>query len=610
MKKIIALIGLVVICFAPYAVARASNGFIIESFKSDLEILADGRLKVKETILVNFTESLHGIYRDLPITYQSNDGSLHYTSIEVQAVSDGSDAIEYEVINNGSNLRLKIGQANVLVSGNKLYVIDYVVSGVISSLVDYDELYWNVTGNGWQVPIQSVSASVSVPTGSILQASCYEGAYGSTELCDASYNGQVASFNSKRPLASAEGMTIAAGFPKNTVPILSVAPPPDIFDSNSMIYASFGFLIVFITALIIIFRLWWLKGRDAYYERKSLHDPLALEKTLPLFGSYEPIVPEYESPAKLLPGELGVLMDEEVGATDVSATIVDLAVRGYLTIAELPISDLVSKFTNIIEGNFFKKFDYLLKKTTKDYSGLLSYEKKILEEIFSEREEVKVSDLKDNFVSSLKAIRKSLYSEVVNKKLFYDDPDEVRNKYRGIGVGIMVIAFILMIVGLIIVDQIFLFNINLFWGLFGSVVACLLSGLILIVWAGSMPKRTAYGRELYRQALGYKIFVSGTEKYRQPFFEQKNIFMEILPYAMIFGVTNKLAMAMKEMGLEANANWYIGATAFNIQGFVHNISAFSNTLSTSLSSTPGGSGGSGGGGFSGGGFGGGGGGGW
>ena len=120
----------------------------------------------------------------------------------------------------------------------------------------------------------------------------------------------------------------------------------------------------------------------------------------------------------------------------------------------------------------------------------------------------------------------------------------------------------------------------------------------------------AYGHELYRQIKGYKLFVSGTEKYRQPFFENRNIFMQVLPYAMVFGVTKKLAKAMEQMGIEpSQPAWYVGSQAFNIGSFSSSMESFSSALSSSIASAPGGSG-SGGGGFSGGGGGGGGGGGW
>jgi len=612
MKKYLIFFSLVLVFLAPKSIVQASNSFIINSFKSELTIQADGRLHVKETILVNFTAPLHGIYRDLPTTYRNSDGSSHYTSIEVLPVSDGAKTVTSEIISNDNNLRIKIGDPNILVSGPKTYIIEYNVSGVISSYADYDELYWNVTGNDWEVPIVSSSASLSIPSGNILKTACYQGAYNSTEACDTTYKNQQASFIVQRQLEPSEGMTVAVGFTKGIVPILAIAAPitlPSLITGTSVVYMFFSFLAVIFLVFIVLLRLWWLKGRDSYYKRKSLNDPDQKETILPLFGSYEPIVPEYETPAKLRPGEIGVLMDEKANTIDVSATIVDLAVRGYLTITEIPKTGVVEKLNNLMQGHLPGGMDYLLKKINKDTTELLPYEKTVIEEIFDSRSAIKTSDLTDNFTSSLEKIKDSLYGLVKTKKLFYDNPDKIRTKYRMIATVIMVagLAYLLFVATLWYPTT--PTYVNLYCISLGVVAGLVLSGLILMFFAHLMPKRTAYGRDLYRQALGYKLFVSGTEKYRQPFFEKENIFMEVLPYAMVFGVTSKLASAMKEMGLAQTASWYIGTTAFNANTFVSNINNFSNTLSASMVSTPSSSG-SGGGGFSGGGFGGGGGGGW
>ena len=126
-----------------------------------------------------------------------------------------------------------------------------------------------------------------------------------------------------------------------------------------------------------------------------------------------------------------------------------------------------------------------------------------------------------------------------------------------------------------------------------------------------MSKRTAHGRELYRRTKGFQLFISQAEKYRQRFFEKENMFNEILPYAIVFGLTTKFAKAMEKIALHPQtSSWYIGSRSFNIAVFSSSINSFSNSLSSAIAATPKGSGFSRGGGFSGGGFGGGGGGSW
>jgi uncharacterized membrane protein len=132
----------------------------------------------------------------------------------------------------------------------------------------------------------------------------------------------------------------------------------------------------------------------------------------------------------------------------------------------------------------------------------------------------------------------------------------------------------------------------------------------MVIFSRAMGKRTPKGRELYRRIKGYREFVNTAERYRQKFFEQKNLFNEVLPFAIVFGLTKKFAEAMKEIGLKnPELVGYYGAHPFSAYTFTNSVTAFSNSFSSAAASVPSSSG-SGGGGSSGGGFGGGGGGSW
>ncbi|HVT00918.1 MAG TPA: hypothetical protein VHE53_01625, partial [Patescibacteria group bacterium] len=136
-------------------------------------------------------------------------------------------------------------------------------------------------------------------------------------------------------------------------------------------------------------------------------------------------------------------------------------------------------------------------------------------------------------------------------------------------------------------------------------------GIVFIIFSRFMPRRTALGREMYRRIKGYRLFIDKAENYRQKFFEKRNMFNEILPYVIVFGLTKKFAKALDKMGVKPNnPTWYYGAHSFNPILFSDNINSFSNSVSRSIASAPSSSGFSSGGGFSGGGFGGGGGGSW
>lgn len=390
MKKTLFFILTAIIFLLPKSTLHADNNFVVDNFNSKVAIQADGTVRVLETISITIADSMHGIYRDIPFAYQKSDGSREYTEITINSVSNGVNSLDYEEIRNSNNLRIKIGNPNLLVSGKQQYIIAYTVSGAIKLFDNHDELYWNVTGNEWPFQIKSVNALVSLPTGEFIQTACYIGVYGSKEVCANKIDNGKAIFSSPRVLDPGEGLTLVASFPEGTVPIINIPTPLTIRESIVIKHVALGFFGVFIPAFLLLLWLWWRNGRDDYYERKSLNDPNQKETVKPLFGAYEPIVPEYDPPIGLRPAEIGVLIDEQADPKDISATIVDLAVRGYLTITE------------IAKASLFPKSDYQLTRTDKVSKDLLAYEEKLLEVLFTDRKEVTLKELKENQSISVK----------------------------------------------------------------------------------------------------------------------------------------------------------------------------------------------------------------
>lgn len=566
------LFYLLVFCLfiTPFSVS-AAEGWLINSFDSNIALQLNGQVLINETIAVDFTDrQKHGIYRDIPYVYQDEGGSKLYTQLDVKSVQRNGNDEPYKTTTNNANQRIVIGDPTRTISGRHTYTITYEATGVVLPFADYDEIYWNVTGHDWDVPIQKVSASISLPGGNFKQASCYVGQVGSRDTCQLQQvDNKTMRWLATKPLAAGEGLTIAVGFTKNLVPIILVPPPPTALDLLARPSALITFIVVLAAGLFVILSRWWKSGRDPQ--------------------GRDTLSPEYDPPGGLRPAEIGVLVDERADTLDVSATIVDLAVRGFLTIEELP-----KKWGVLSSAN------YRLKHTGLSDTDLLSYEKKLLSALFKNGNQIKLSSLKKKFYKDLADVKKELYKDVTDKKFFTGYPEKVRKKNIGI-------AFLITFVGILLTG----FGFSSTTGFVaGAGLAFDIVGLTALIFAFFMPRRTAQGYELYRRSLGYKLFVSGTEKYRQPFFERANVFMEVLPYAIVFGVTKKLAQTFAEMGIKPDPPpWYAGAQAFNAIAFVSSMDSFSSSLSSALASSPRSSG-SGGGGTSGGGFGGGGGGSW
>ncbi|MDP2720682.1 MAG: DUF2207 domain-containing protein [bacterium] len=566
----------------------AQENWTINSFDSKVVVLASGKVAVTETIEADFGSlQKHGIFRDVPFVYENQDRSKRYTDIEVSSVKSNGSSIPYKTYKEGDFFRIKIGDPDKTVSGRQVYKIEYFASGVLNSFDGYDELYWNVTGTNWPVPITNVQAMVTLPKPAISQITCYEGALGSKDPCQSKQISQSAAFfTSSRGLNEGENLSLVVGYTKGLVPIIDVPPPKSIFDDLFSLPSIAAFVVVTLIGISAVLWLWLSRGRDYWQRQAFLGDPNAKHEVKPI-GAHETIVVEYTPPENLRPAQVGTLVDERADTLDVTATIVDLATRGFLTIKEESKKWL------------FGSTDYELAKTDKDTKDLLPYEKELYDRLFDEGPAVKMSNLKTKFYEDLKAVKDKLYEQVVNDKFFYENPESVRKKYLFFGLGVGVLGGLLIWFG-------FMFLIAI---LIAVGVGVIISGVALIVCSQFMARKTARGREMYRRITGFELFISTAEKYRQRFFEKKNMFNEVLPYAIVFGLTEKFAQAFKEMGIEpAQPSWYTGTVPFNAAVFGTSISSFSNSLSSAIASAPSSSGFSGGG--SGGGFGGGGGGSW
>lgn len=606
----------------------AQENWQIDKFQSNISVLGDGNVRITETIDVDFGSlQKHGIFRDLPYVYQSEDGGKIYTKITVAGVFRDNLSTRYEVSKSGGFMRLKIGEPSLTISGKHEYKIEYLAAGILRSFADHDELYWNATGNGWPVPISEASVKVRLPDSGINQTTCFEGRFGSREICKITQvdNNEVV-FQTSKGLGVGEGLSVVVGYTKGLVPILQVDPPKSLEEE---LFSPVNFAVFFLSLFLgigFIFRFWWKNGRDFWWRQKYAFDKQAIEEVKPL-DAHETIVVEFTTPENLRPAEIGTLADERADTLDVSSTIIDLATRGFLTITEEPKKWL------------FGKTDYILVKKPKDtqelfqesgnlgrqpedeavqinarsahkaeekpwasaHGSLLAYEKELFNRLFDKNDIISLSSLRTEFYDDLSIVKKKLYEDMLKKKFFVENPEKVRNKYLMIGVAVIFFGGLMLFLS----ASAGLFTVSAFSA------GLLISGLFLLGFSRVMPRKTAHGREIYRRIRGYELFISTAEKYRQQFFERKNLFNEVLPYAIVFGLTEKFAQAFKSLGLEPpQPTWYVGTGLFNASSFSSNINSFSSSLSSAIAATPKGSGFSSGGGFSGGGFGGGGGGSW
>ncbi|MCH8815171.1 MAG: DUF2207 domain-containing protein [Chloroflexi bacterium] len=601
-------LGIVIIVATGPASASAQEGWTIVSFDVTYEIHEDGTVQVTEQIDVDFgTLERHGIFRDIPVEYTYDSDNNRLIELSDLGVDDGLSPIQWTIESTSPNLRIRIGDPNVLVTGEQSYRIQYTINNGLNPFTDHDELFWNVTGNEWPVPIESASATVLVPGDAINDVTCFEGPTGSTAACESAFGRTGATFESTTFLSAGSGLTIVVGLNKGAVevgpPVLvpaTVDPIDEITDFLGLKPLPIGIAIALTSVgLVAVGRWWWIAGRDRWFGNMAHVVADAPTSTKPI-GAHETIVVEYEPPGigskererLLRPAEIGLLMDERADTLDVSATIVDLAVRKRLRLKEIERGGVFG---------LFKSKDYKLERVENAEDSLLPYERRLENAMFDDGDIVKLSDLKNKFHEDLQKVKADLYDDSVSDlKFFPQNPEKVRTLSQIVGAVTAAAGGGLVFVLGTIAGA----------GIVG--VSLIVAGVVLFLFAPAMPRRTATGRRMYRRCIGFRLYMETAEKDRQRFAENENIFHDYLPYAIVYGCVDKWAKVFDDLGIEPKANWYAGRHGFVPLAFASTMNDFSSSISSVMASTPGGSGGSGfgGGGFSGGGGGGGGGGSW
>lgn len=587
----------------------------IKSFVANYEVQTDGTVDVVEEIMWDFGNATdrHGIFRDLILSakcaapraeaeqplFPCEEGlrrRWQYSDFDVKAAPAGQPPtfVKWTSERVDDALQLKIGDGNVTVSGPWVYQISYTVKFALDAYSDHDELYWNALGK-WTQTVETVRIDLKLPAAAEARAACFQGPTGSTATCPFELDGNRVRYTSSGPIPSSQQLTIVAGWQKGIVDV----PEPlfedikgidDFFTGDPLEYggaAGAGAL-----GFAGVAMLWWRHGRDRRYRTIYYLNEDAEEHTKPLFG-HDDVVVEYLPPDDLKPAQMGVVLDERADPLDITATIIDLAVRGYLHITEI---EKGKGLTGI-----FSKGDWKLTKLKDAGADLAPFEREVMSGLFTTGGEVELSDLKNKFYKTLAKAQDDLYEDALARRWFPRRPSATKGIWVALGIGFAVLG-----AG-------FAFVMGSVFARAAIGIPLIAAGIALAGLAPSMPRRTAVGSEALRRVLGFRMYISTAETHRQEFNEQQNIFARYLPYAIVFGCVDKWAKAFDglddQVGRETAA-WYTGAGAFHAASFSNSLQGFSSNVSSTVASTPSSSGSGFSGGSSGGGGGGGGGGSW
>jgi hypothetical protein len=541
----------VALVFAALFAGPASAGTVrIRDFHAELVVLPDSSLDVTETIQVDFTGARNGIYRTIPVEYEGPGGfnfSLFLTDINATD-SDGAP-LRIERQRHGGSLELKIFVPAAEDSSRNIS-LHYRVRDGLRFFEDHDELYWNVTGTGWDVPIESASAHVILPGGVTgLHAADYTGFFGSrsqgarVDILDSNVD-----IRTQRPLAFHEGLTVVAGWDKGFVHQPSRSEKiAQFLDSNWPLFFPVG-------VFLLMFWLKYTRGRD------------------PRVGA---IAVQYEPPAGLSPGEAGALVDDQAGIRDITATLVDLAVRGFIVIEEKETSHLMGLYSN-------KEYIFHLNKKPAEWGDIKSHELLLLTGIFGApvlgmRNEVALSELQNRFYKNLPGIRRAIFESLVQHGYFAHRPDIVRQAWL-LAAGVT--GALLYLFGQYLAQHTGVQPLSF-------TVAAILTGLTIAGFGWFMPTRTVDGARAFHDTLGFENFLSHVEAdhlARTP--QSPANFEKYLPFAMALGVEKRWVGAFN--GMLQQPSWYqtTGTAVFHPVGFVYSLDQMAARTGQVMASAP------------------------
>ncbi len=310
------LLGLAcVFLLASIAAAQTER---IRYFHSDIKVQDDSSMLVHEIIRVVSTGDLirHGIYRDFPTRYTDRLGNRYVVGFALLAATRDGAPEESRLENYSNGVRIYLGSEYSLVApGEHTYSITYTTNRQLGLMKNHDELFWNVTGNGWIFPIDNASALVHLPQRlpfSEVRIGGYTGASGSMAQDFTSRTiGSSFLISAAHPLGPHEGLTILLQWPKGYFRKPTAGQEFLYFakDNPDAIVAASGLLLIFFYYIIV-----WLRvGRDSAP------------------GS---IMPLYEPPSGFSPAAMRYLVRMGFDDKAFTAAVLDMAVKGFLKIVE------------------------------------------------------------------------------------------------------------------------------------------------------------------------------------------------------------------------------------------------------------------------------------
>lgn len=542
----------------------------VNTFHSDIVLNQDSSISIKETINYHLASYEHGIYSEIPVNYKVTAAFVRPTRLVINGLYYYEDSNPTEIFNsyeqstsNGYAV-LKIGDSDTTITGDYTYVIDYKLIYAVNYFDDHDELYLNINGNGWEVPVDSVTANITVP-GNITDKVCYTGVSGSTDtnctLFPSSANTLTLTAGS---FYQYEGVTVAIKMPKGTIANTTNQQRVEFILANLGIFLP-------VLAMILVILL-----SKKYNTNKKLT-----------------IIPNYDVPKGFDALSSGFIYKKGIPNNVITAQLIQLAIQGYIKIKQV-----------------YKK-EYELVKTDKG-TPINEQEKILYDGLFGDKDSINLKKQNSKIFETIAKTKASVEKDLYQKEYLSQSKKKVSNTI--VIVGSIGLAICFVSIGFLVE-----------YAAMGWFFGALSSFIILLIFGSKIDRKTISGNQIFYDLEGLKLYINTAEERRIEFHNDPKkylgVFEKLLPYAMIFGLEKKWAKEFEDIYIE-QPDWYDGnMNTFNSYLLINSLGGFTRQVNSYLTptnsshgfaSSRAGFGGSGfgGGGFSGGGFGGGGGGSW
>ncbi|TCN40836.1 putative membrane protein DUF2207 [Kribbella orskensis] len=505
---------------------------VVTNYDTEIRVERDGLLKVSESWKLS---NVSGTFTRFVVTREHlADDVDHVQKIEdVQVKVAGQDK-KSELATNGDISSIAVAD----ISGDIQLDFTYTVRGAVAETLNGTEVRFAPL-TGMNLTVQDANVTYSTPE--VTHVSCFAGAIDSNTPCTLAQIGETAGPTFRQQgLPPGNTVRMTVGFPKGEIAANSIVEYRKTFKrafstDTAQLVTALAVLLLGALALLALYR---LRGRDQVDPRRVV--PASL------FSLGQDTRIDFTPPADLRPGEVGTLIDERIDPVDVTATIIDLAVRGHLTITELE------------HETEYSRPDWELRRVANAPSEELQrYENVLVRAIFGDSDSVLVSELGRQVRANLGQVQDALYDGVVKRGWFTERPDRTRSLWATIGIGVTVLGVILTIV-LALVSS---------WGLLGLAITAVGVGLLLV--GRHMPAKAPAAGRVLGQVAAIRGELLEMDVSELPTDQHAELCSRALPYAVVLGGSERWIDALvatdDDQDEDEGFHWYRGPRGWHLQ---------------------------------------------